>query len=98
MSVHNFKVTLSGSGANRFTTTRTPVRQLIAFNTSATNDMWAGDSTVTNSGSTGGLKLVHGTGAGQSFNAGPFVALNTNLEDWYVAGTNGDVLAGVYIV
>lgn len=97
MSVHNFKVTI-GSGPTRFTSTRTPVRQLTLFNTSATNDMWVGDSTTTSTGTTGGVKLVHGTGAGQSFNTGPFVALNTNLEDWYVAGTAADVLAGIYIV
>ncbi len=98
MSVHNFRLALVGTAATRFTSTRTPVRQLIAFNTGATNDMWVGDKTVTATGSTGGLKLVHGTGAGQSFNAGPFVALNTNLEDWYAAGTDGDVISGVYIV
>jgi hypothetical protein len=80
-----------GAGVTRFTTKDTPVRQVIVQNNAA-HVMRIGDVNTTASI---GAVLASGSPGG-SMNLGPFDTTKENLMDWYVAGTNADVLDVIY--
>lgn len=81
-----------GASATQLTASQIQVRQLMIQNNAA-HLVRVGDSTVTSSK---GIYLAAGPGGG-SFNSGPVNIYETFLSDWYVAGTNGDVVDVLYV-
>ena len=91
MAVKTLQVTI-GSGVTQVTTSDIPVRQVM-FQNNTSHSMRVGDSNTT---STRGALLASGSPGG-SINAGSFQFQQTNLQEWYVAGTQNDVLDVIYI-
>ncbi len=91
MGVHVLQVTL-GATATRISSTRIPVRQ-VTFQNNAANTMRIGDSTVS---STKGIQLAFGNPGG-SATMGTLDAYNTDLSEWWVFGTNAQLLDVLYI-
>ena len=81
------QVTL-GAAATRVTTTRTPCKQIIFQNT-AGNVARVGGSTVS---ATVGIKLAASAAANSILSLGPFDNNPLELEDYYIFGTNGDLI------
>ena len=76
-----------GAAATQFTTGDFPVRQLIVQN-NATHSMRIGDYSVS---ATKGALLASGSPGG-SINMGPFYDSPENLKEWWVAGTQNDLV------
>lgn len=81
------QVTL-GAAATRVTTTRTPCKQIIFQNT-AGNVARIGDSTVS---ATKGIKLAASAAANSIVSLGPFDTHPLELEDYYIFGTENDLI------
>ena len=91
MTPHNLQVTIAATNTpQRLTTTNTKAYQIV-FQNNAAHVMRIGDSTTT---STVGLVLSAGGGAA---NAVPRIVQDTDLTDWYVNGTQNDVLDILYL-
>lgn len=80
-----------GAGVTRFTTSDIYCVQVIAQNNAA-HSMRVGDSSTTSSM---GALLASGSPGG-SINLGPHDANRENLKDWFVAGTQNDVLDVIF--
>jgi hypothetical protein len=80
-----------GAGVTQFTTKDIPCRQIIVQNNAAHN-MRIGDVNTTSSI---GALLTTGTPGG-SINLGPFYDNPENLKEWWVAGTQNDVVDIIY--
>lgn len=96
MALKTLQVTLGSGARTQLSSTRIPCRQVIVQN-NATHFMRVGDSTTTTSI---GALLNASTGANQgggSVNIGPFQAYNTDLSEWYVAGTQNDLVDVTYV-
>ena len=96
MSVHFTQVTI-GAANTALSATRTPCYQVIVQN-NQTHDMRVGDSTI--SSSKGILLSQSGdTGVGRigSVTFGPFPALNIELSQIFVNGTQNDVVDVIFI-
>lgn len=78
-----YQVTI-GAAATQFSTTNISVRQVIVQN-NGSNTMRIGDAAVS---TTRGAKLL----AGGSLNLGPFTDHPEDLKNWWVAGTQNDVV------
>lgn len=91
MAVLLLQVTV-GAAATQFTATSTPCRQVTIQNNAA-HTMRIGDSTVSASK---GIYLAAGPGGG-SENHGPLVAYAIDLSNFYVFGTQNDVLDVLYV-
>ena len=87
--VHNLQVTI-GAGTTQFSTDDIAVRWMAVQNNAAHN-VRVGDGTTT--ASIGILLLTNSGGGGGSISTGQ----TTNLNQWYVAGTQNDVLDVLYI-
>jgi len=86
-SAHTLQVTI-GAATTRVTTTDTYARQII-FQNNAANSMRIGDSTTS---STKGALLSSGSPGGL-MNIGPTPTIQSlNLAEWFVNGTNTQVL------
>jgi nanoRNase/pAp phosphatase (c-di-AMP/oligoRNAs hydrolase) len=85
-----------GAGATQISATKVGIRQLMIQNNAA-HSCRVGDSTVS---TTKGIELVtQSGGGGGSINAGAFNINNvTNLNEWYIIGTQNDVIDVLYIV
>jgi hypothetical protein len=81
-----------GAAATQFSATSVPCRQIIIQNNAA-HTMTIGDSTVT---ATNGIRIAAGP-AGGSINSGPVAVYATNLFDWWVAGTQNDIVDVLYV-
>jgi hypothetical protein len=81
-----------GASATQFTTADIPVRQIMVQNNAA-HSMRIGDSSVS---STKGALLASGSPGG-SINMGPFYDNPENLKDWWVSGTQNDVVDIIYL-
>jgi hypothetical protein len=90
MSISTLQVTI-GAGVTQVTTSSIPCRQVI-FQNNATHNMRVGDANTTSSR---GALLAAGSPGG-SLNAGTFTAMNVNLKECWVAGTQNDVLDIIY--
>ena len=91
-----FKVgtlTLSGTGANRLTTTHTPVRQIQFFNVTGNGTLLVGDKNL--SATVYGMSVAAAT---VSPLVGPFAGeLPINLEDFYLQGSDTNVIRYWYV-
>jgi len=96
MALHILQVTI-GAASTQISTTPKPAKQVIVQN-NASHSCRVGDSTVS---STKGALLNASAGAGLgggTVNAGPFQAYNTNLIEWWINGTQNDVIDVLYWV
>lgn len=91
MAVKTRQVTI-GAGVTQVTTSDIPAHQVM-FQNNSTHSMRVGDSATTSSR---GALLASGSPGG-SINAGAYQFQQTNLNEWFVAGTNGDVLDVIYV-
>jgi hypothetical protein len=82
-----------GAGVTQFTTKDIPARQIIVQNNAA-HVMRVGDVNTTSS--VGASLAAAGTSPGGSLNLGPFYDNPENLKEWWVAGTQNDVLDVIY--
>lgn len=89
--VHTLQVTI-GAGVTQISATSLPVHQVM-FQNNAAHAMRIGDSLTTSSR---GGQLASGSPGG-SLNAGTFQYQQTNLNQWFVAGTQNDVIDIVFI-
>jgi len=89
--VHTLQVTI-GASVTSISTTSLPVHQVM-FQNNSTHVMRLGDSLTTASR---GAQLAAGSPGG-SINAGTFQAQQTNLNQWFVAGTQNDVVDVIFI-
>ena len=87
----NLQVTI-GAGVTQVTTSDIPFRQAMFQNNSG-HVMRIGDATTTASI---GAQLASGSPGG-SMNVGPFIDHADNLKNYFVAGTQNDVLDILYI-
>lgn len=91
MPVSSIQVTITAAANVQISTVSTPVRQVM-FQNNGANPMRVGGRETS---ATVGAKLLSASVG--SLNAGAFSAANTNLSEWFVAGTNGDVVDVVFI-
>ena len=91
MALKTLQVTI-GAAVTQFSTTNIPCYQVIVQNNS-THTMRIGDK---NTSATRGALLAAGTPGG-SVNLGTFTMVNTDLMEWWVAGTQNDVVDVIYI-
>ena len=92
MAIHTLQVTI-GAGVTRFTTTRTSCAEVTVQN-NASHAVRVGDSTTTSSK---GIALAISGAANSIWKFGPFLGEPLNLTDFYVAGTQNDVLDVTYV-
>lgn len=81
-----------GAAATQFTTSDIPIRQIIVQN-NATHSMRIGDASVS---STKGALLASGSPGG-SINLGPFYDEPDNLKNFWVSGTQNDLVDIMYV-
>jgi hypothetical protein len=91
MATATLQVTIV-TNPTRVSATSVPCRQLF-FQNNQGHNMRVGDANTTVNR---GALMASGTPGG-SVNLGAFTASNTDLQDWYVAGTPGDVLDVIYV-
>jgi len=90
--VHTLQVTI-GAGVTQISTSSIPVKQVF-FQNNQTHSMRVGDSLTTTSR---GALLANGSPGG-SITSGAFgMQQATDLNQWYVAGTQNDVIDVIYI-
>lgn len=89
----SFQVTI-GASATQVTTLDLKARQIIFQKTSA-NACRVGDKLVS---STRGLSLVASGAAGSMVSFGPFPDACLNLRDYWVQGTQNDIVDVMYVV
>lgn len=91
MSVKTLQVTLSGK--TRVTSDRIPAYE-VTFQNNDGNVAHVGDINVSASR---GVALAANGAANSIWKFGPFPAYNINLEDFYIIGTDADVIDVVYV-
>ena len=95
MALHYLQVTI-GAANTQISSTRIPCRQVIVQNNAA-HSCRVADKNVS---STKGALLNASGGAGQgggTMNFGPFQAYNTDLTEWWINGTQNDVIDVLYV-
>lgn len=90
MAVHLLQVTIGAGTRTQVSATAIQARQAM-FQNNGSNAMRLGDSTTT---TTKGANLV---ASGGTLNSGPLMVQQVDLSQWYVAGTQNDVLDVIYI-
>ena len=86
MSIKLLQVTI-GAAATQVSATSVPVRS-VTFQNNAAHSCRVGDSTVTSSK---GILIAQGTPGGSNF-TGTGNQYNTDLNEWWIAGTQNDVI------
>ena len=98
MPLKSLQITITATNvAQQFQSGSLPVRQIYMQN-NGSNIMTVGDSAITTSR---GILLLNGvsrTSPGDANNAGAFTGGATDLNEWYVLGTQGDTLDVLYII
>jgi hypothetical protein len=83
----SLQVTIGAGTNTQFTTSDIPVRQIIVQNNAAHNARIGDVNTTTSRGA-----LLASGSPGGSINLGPFYDNPENLKEWFVAGTQNDVI------
>lgn len=89
--IHLVQVTI-GAGPTQVSSTGVAALQITIQN-NATHSCRAGDSTTT---TTKGILLAPGTPGG-ALTTGTLTAFSTNLSEWWIAGTQNDVIDIMYV-
>lgn len=90
--VHTLQVTI-GASTTQVSTTSVPVKQLFIQNNAA-HTIRVGDSLVTSSRGA----LISSGSPGGSITSGAFgIQAATDLNQWWINGTNGDVIDVIYV-
>ena len=89
--IHTLQVTI-GAGVTQVTTSDLPAREII-FQNNAAHVVRVGDAQVSSSR---GVQLASGSPGG-SLTVGPMTDRTLNLNQFYLAGTNGDVIDVEYV-
>lgn len=89
---HTLQVTIGAGTNTQISTTSIPVRQLYVQN-NAGHNIRVGDSATS---STRGALLLSTANGSITSGLADFYA-SSNLNQWYIAGTNGDVIDIIYV-
>ena len=95
ISIHTFQVTI-GSGVTAISTNANAGARQLIFQNNAAHVMRVGDSNTTSSRGAL-LNAASGGNGGGSLSVGPYYPNSLNLAEWYVAGTQNDVLDVLYL-